>query len=202
MPRRAALSTLAGLLLALGLVACAPEPEPAPGPTTDAPTPSATSSPSAAAGAPEILPFPLGEAASTTALPTDCRDVLSDKVLAELEDYPFNAPGMGGGIRPDSTRVCVWGEPGAVGTWLVTVIGYSPEREARDALYELSGEGYTCYEPSQGIRCEDTWQHETLPIEQGRTLFWRDGVVVDTQYSNLAPSGYTASIIERMWPRS
>jgi hypothetical protein len=53
---------------------------------------------------------------STTALPADlpqgCRDLLDDAVLAQLDGVPLNAPGMGGGIRPDSSRVCVWGEPG------------------------------------------------------------------------------------------
>lgn len=151
-----------------------------------------------------LAPFPLGSSVSTTALPTDlpqgCRDLLTPSVLAELEGVPLNAEGMGGGIRADSSRVCVWGEPGAVATRLVTVIGYSPDREARDALYELGSDGFTCWEPQGGIRCEKTWAHPTLPVEEGRTLFYRDGVIVDTQYSNLAPSGYTDAIIDALWP--
>lgn len=194
--RRALAVPLAGL--ALVLAACVPETEPAAPPQTPRSTASAP-----AVVAPEIEPFPLGHTSSTTPLPDDCRDVLTDTLLAELDGHPLNAPGMGGGIQPDSTRVCVWGEPGAVATWLVTVIGYSPERDARDALYTLGvEEGFTCYEPSGGIRCERTWEHETLPIERGRTVFWRDGVVVDTQYSNLAPAGYTSAIIAAMWPPS
>jgi len=126
--------------------------------------------------------------------------MLTDAVLAELEGVPLNAEGMGGGIRADSSRVCVWGEPGAAGTYLVTVFGYAPEREALDALYELGQEGYTCYEPRGGVRCEKTWPHETLPVTQGRTLFYRDGVIVDTQYSNLAPTGYTSAVISSLWP--
>lgn len=49
-------------------------------------------------------------------LPQGCRDLLDDAVLAQLDGVPLNAPGMGGGIRPDSSRVCIWGEPGAAAT--------------------------------------------------------------------------------------
>ena len=37
-------------------------------------------------------------------------------------------------------------------------------------------------------------------MTEGRTLFYRDGVIVDTQYTNLAPKGYTAAIIDYLWP--
>lgn len=81
-------------------------------------------------------------------------------------------------------------------------VGYSPDREARDALYALGQDGFTCYEPDDGIRCEKTWDHPTLPVKQGRTVFYRDGVFVDTQYSNLAPTGYTNAVIDSLWPAS
>lgn len=151
-----------------------------------------------------LAPFPMGAATSTTALPADlpqgCRDILDTAVLAQLDGVPLNADGMGGGIRADSSRVCVWGDPGAIGTRLVTVIGYSPDRAARDALYALGADGYTCWEPDGGVRCEKTWQDAALPIPQGRTVFYRDGVVVDTQYSNLSPAGYTDAVIDALWP--
>lgn len=151
-----------------------------------------------------LAPFPLGASRSTTALPADlpqgCRDILDSAVLSGLEGVPLNAEGMGGGIRADGSRVCVWGAPDAVGTRLVTVIAYSPQREAQDALYALGTDGYTCWEPDGGIRCEKTWQDASLPIPQGRTLFYRDGVIVDTQYSNLAPAGYTDAVIDALWP--
>ena len=106
---------------------------------------------------------------------------------------------MGGGIRPDSSRVCVWADPGASRTSLVTVVGYSPEREARDALYLLGvDEGYTCYEPDEGLRCEKSGTDD-LGLPVGRTVYWRDGVAIDTQYSNLAPQGYTAAIVRSIW---
>jgi len=191
------LRTGALLLGALVLAGCVAEPDPAPPTITDA-TPSPAATPTVSA--PEILPFPTGPSESTTALPQDCRDVVPENILADLEGIPLNAPGMGGGIRPDSTRVCVWADPGATVTRLITVIGYSPYRAASDALYELGRSGYTCYEPRGGVRCEMTWQHETLPVTEGRTLFYRDGVIIDTQYANLAPEGYTSALINALWP--
>ncbi|KZE89322.1 hypothetical protein AVP41_02116 [Microbacterium sp. TNHR37B] len=191
-----ALTTATGALLATAS-ACAPEPAP---PTPSTPPVSAASPTPSAAGAPVLADFPFAPSESTTPLPDDCRAILTESVLSELGDVPLNAPGMGGGIRPDSTRVCAWGEPGAAGTWLVTRIGFSPFRAASDALYELGREGFTCYEPGGGIRCERTWPHETLPVTQGRTVYYRDGIVIDTQYSNLAPAGYTNAIIASMWP--
>lgn len=194
--------------LALGLVAlatlvagCAGTPEVTA--STGGVDAEASTGPTPSAG-PTLAPFPMGPSTSTTALPADlpqgCRDLLDDDVLAQLDGVPLNAPGMGGGIRPDSTRVCVWGEPGAAATWLVTVIGYSPDREARDALFALGNEGYTCYEPDGGIRCEASWQSGDLGLPQGRTLFYRDGVIVDTQYSNLSPAGYTDAVVASLWP--
>lgn len=204
-PRRLALAPLVGAVGAIAVLSgCSGAPD---GAATTADAGAATSAASSATPATQatIAPFPIGASTSTTPLPADlpqgCRDILTGSVLAQLEGVPLNAEGMGGGIRPDSSRVCVWGEPGAVATRLVTVIGYSPEPEARDALYELGNEGYTCYEPDGGIRCEKTWEHPTLPgVTEGRTLFYRDGVIVDTQYTNLAPKGYTAAIIDYLWP--
>lgn len=188
------------LVAAIALSACAGVPD---GGGTSATSTAVTAS-AAATPASTLAPFPFGAATSTTPLPSNlpqgCRDILTAAVLQELDGVPLNAEGMGGGIRSDSTRVCVWGEPGAVGTRLVTLIGYSPDQEARDALFALGNDGYTCYEPHGGIRCEKTWQSATLPVEEGRTLFYRDGVIVDTQYTNLAPAGYTDAIIDALWP--
>ncbi len=197
---RAAL--LPALALTLLLAGCAGTPAPAASTGRTDATGSSTSTPSPSA---TIAAFPMGPATSTTALPADlpqgCRDLLDDAVLAQLKGVSLNAEGMGGGIRPDGSRVCVWGEPDAVATRLVTVIGYSPDREARDALYALGVDGFTCYEPRGGIRCEKTWDHPTIPgVKEGRTLFYRDGVIIDTQYSNLAPTGYTDAIIRALWP--
>ncbi|MFT3798126.1 hypothetical protein [Microbacterium sp.] len=206
-PPRCLALVVAAAVLALGaLTACAGTPDTgaATGGTATggtATTPAATSTTAAIA---DLEEFPIGPSTSTTPLPADlpqgCRDLLTAAVLDQLEDVPLNAEGMGGGIRSDSARVCVWGDPDAAATRLVTVIGYSPPREALDELYRLGNEGFTCYEPQDGIRCEKVWDHPTLPVEQGRTLFYRDGVIIDTQYTNLAPTGYTDAIIAALWP--
>lgn len=194
---RAAVFALVAATSAVVLAACTGSPTPTP---TPPPSAAATPSPTPTPTGPALADFPFGPSTSTTPLPNDCREILTDSVLAELDGVPLNAPGMGGGIRPDSSRVCAWGEPGAAATWLVTVIGFAPYREAADALFALGNDGFTCYEPDEGIRCERTWEHDSLPITQGRTLYYRDGIIVDTQYSNLAPAGYTNAIIASMWP--
>lgn len=198
---RPSVTTLAALGLVALLAGCTSE-TPTPSPSTSSAAQTATPRPSPSASA---AAFPIGQSVSTTPLPADlpqgCRDLLDDKVLAQLKDVPLNAEGLGGGIRADSARVCVWGEPDAATTRLMTVIGYSPEREAHDALYALGQDGYTCYEPLGGIRCEKTWDDPNYPVTSGRTVFYRDGVVVDTQYSNLAPTGYTDAVIRSLWPQ-
>ncbi len=182
--------------LALSAAACAPEPDAAPA----SPPPTASAAPTPTATPVPIADFPYGPSTSTTPLPADCESILTDEILASLEGIPLNAPGMGGGIRPDSSRVCVWADPGASMTRLVTVVGYAPERPSRDALYLLGvDDGYLCYEPDDGVRCEKTWEEGTLGLTQGRTVYWRDGVAVDTQYSNLAPQGYTSAIVDALW---
>ncbi|MBN9187947.1 MAG: hypothetical protein J0I62_05500, partial [Microbacterium sp.] len=61
-------------------------------------------------------------------------------------------------------------------------------------------QGFTCYTPDGGTRCEKTWKDATYPITDGRTVFWRADVLIDTTYSNLSPSGYTASIVAHVFP--
>jgi len=188
------LGATAAVLVALTVTACAPEPD-----ATPAPTDAATGTPTPTITPVAIADFPFGPSTSTTPLPSDCESILSPDIRASLEGIPLNAPGMGGGIRPDSSRVCVWADPGATRTSLVTVVGYSPEREARDALYLLGvDDGYLCYEPDKGLRCEKSGT-DALGLSEGRTVFWRDGVAIDTQYRNLAPQGYTAAIVEAIW---
>ena len=47
---------------------------------------------------------------------------------------------------------------------------------ALDLLNQLTDdEGFTCFTPDEGTRCEKTWQNEQYPVTDGRTLFWRDG---------------------------
>lgn len=179
------------LLLALALLtACAPDPSPADtGPTASG---SASASPEGTAS-----PTPTPSATARAEIPDDCREMLTAAVLAELDGVPLNDPAFEpSGPQADGSLVCVWGDPAADTTRLVTTISYLSRGPALDMLNALvADEGFTCYTPDGGTRCEKTWQNEVYPVTDGRTLFWRDDVLIDSRYSNLAPSGYTAAIV-------
>lgn len=158
-------------------------------------SPTASDSPSAE---------PTPSATSTTpvmTLPKDCREILSVDVLAELEGVPLNDPAFGeSGLLADGSLHCNWGDPAADTTGLTTTITPMRRGEALDMLNALvADEGFDCYTPDNGTRCEKTWPNEQYPVTDGRTLFWRDGLLIDTRYSNLAPSGYTSAIIAAIW---
>lgn len=183
----------ASLALATALfAACAPEP----GPSASAPSASgsASSSPGVTASP---TPTPTPSATARAEIPDDCRAMLTAAVLAELDGVPLNDPAFGpSGPQGDGSLVCVWGDPAADTTNLVTKISYLSRGPALDMLNALvADEGFTCYTPDGGTRCERTWQNETYPVTDGRTLFWRDDILIDSRYSNLSPSGYTAAIV-------
>lgn len=194
MKTRIALSG-AALLLAAVLAGCGGAASPAQSPSNSASaSPDATSSPEPTASAdPDAAGVPI---------PTDCRAILTPVVLAELDGTPLNDPAFGpGGSLEDGSLRCTWADPAADTTSLVTeIIGLGRE-QAMGLLNDLAAdEGYTCYTPDGGTRCEKTWDNEQYPVTDGRTLFWRDGVLIDTRYSNLAPSGYTNAIVAYMFP--
>ena len=175
------------------LAGCAAAEEAAP------PTESASGSPT-----PSQTPSPTSSATPTAApvtIPTDCRALLSAEVQAQLEDVPLNDPAFGdSGMLDDGSLVCNWGDPAADTTGLTTTISTMNRGPALDLLNALADdEGYSCYTPDGGTRCEKTWPNEQYPVTDGRTLFWRDDILIDTRYSNLAPAGYTSSIVEALW---
>lgn len=184
------------LLLAsvTALAGCASAgPEQAATPSTSAAT-LASGSPSASA-APTPTPTP-----TLVPLPGDCREILSDDVLAQLEGVPLNDPAFGASGLVDGSLVCNWGDPRADTTGLSTTISRMDRGPALDLFNTLAADqGFTCYTPDHGTRCEKSWQNEQYPVTDGRTLFWRDGLLIDTRYSNLAPDGYTSSIIAALW---
>jgi hypothetical protein len=191
--RRLAVTAAAASLLlsAAAFAGCAPEPTGA-GATTPPSTPSATATPEESAS-PTPLP---GATQQTVTMPTDCRAILSAAVLAQLEGIPLNDPAFGpSGVQGDSL-LCIWGDPAADTTNLRTKIERMDQNEAFTMLNALADdEEFTCYKPDEGTRCEKQWPNETYPVTDGATYYWRDGVLISTQYSNLAPSGYTAAIV-------
>ena len=101
-------------------------------------------------------------------------------------------------MQDDGTLVCIWGDPAADTTRLTTTIQVMSRGPALELLNGLADEhGFTCYTPDGGTRCEKTWQNADYPVTDGRTVFWRDDILIDTTFSNLAPSGYTAAIVEQ-----
>ncbi|QDE34046.1 DUF3558 domain-containing protein [Microbacterium foliorum] len=155
--------------------------------------PSSSSTPDESAG-PKASPTPT---ATPIALPTDCRAILSDDVLAQLDGIPLNDASAGpSGVGDDGILTCIWRDPRADTTSLVTTISLMNRGPALDMLNALvTTEGFSCFTPDGGTRCEKTWPNEQYPVTDGRTLFWRDDILIDTRYSNLAPDGYTSSIV-------
>ncbi|WP_431074152.1 hypothetical protein [Microbacterium phyllosphaerae] len=188
----------AALLLIAVLTGCDPagsgsaEQSASPEPSSSS-TPDDTASPS-----PTASPTPT---TAPIALPTDCRAILSEEVLAQLDGVPLNDAAFGpSGVADDGTLTCIWADPRADTTSLVTTISLMNRGPALDMLNALvTNEGFTCFAPDGGTRCEKTWQNTQYPVTDGRTLFWRDDVLIDSRYSNLAPSGYTSSIIAHLF---
>lgn len=189
----------AALALIAALVACAPQTG---GDGTDSkPAPSSTASETEGPGAttsPSPSPTP---SIAPIALPTDCRAILSADVLAQLDGIPLNDAAFGpSGVGSDGTLTCIWGDPAADTTGLTTTISKMNRGPALDMLNALADdEGFSCFTPDGGTRCEKTWQNEQYPVTDGRTLFWRQDVLIDTRYSNLAPTGYTSAIVAHLF---
>lgn len=192
-PTSTALAAVLALAAALALSACAPDPDAAPGPTGSAPVVSST---------PTGTPIPtITPTVAPASIPTDCRAILTADVLSQLGSIPLNDPKLGAsGVQPDGSLVCIWRDPAADTTGLVTRISRMDRGPALDMLNDLvNTQGFSCYTPDEGTRCEKTWINTTYAVNDGRTLFWRNDVLIDTQYSNLAPTGYTASIIAAIY---
>ena len=183
--RPAVAAALAGATL-LALSACAPAADDA------APTPAAP----VVSSSPTPIPT-ITQTAPADRIPADCRSMLSADVLAQLGQTPLNDPALGpSGVQSDGSLICIWRDPAADTTGLVTHISRMDRGPALDMLNGLvDTQGFSCYTPDAGTRCEKTWINPSYPVNDGRTLYWRDGVLIDTQYSNLAPTGYTGSII-------
>lgn len=188
----------AALLLVAVLTACGAGSDDS-GNAGGSPSPSAGASDGPVeTGTPSPSPSPT---AKGVALPTDCRAILSDDVLAQLEGIPLNDAAFGpSGVGTDGTLTCIWADPRADTTTLVTTISAMNRGPALDMLNALAdNEGFACFTPDGGTRCEKTWPNTQYPVTDGRTLFWRDDIMIDTRYSNLSPSGYTSSIVAHIF---
>ncbi|AQY00761.1 MULTISPECIES: hypothetical protein [Microbacterium] len=186
----------AALLLVTLLTGCGSTGSGSAGPSESG-EPSSSSSPDGSTS-PSPSPTPTE---TPIALPSDCRAILSDDVLAQLDGIPLNDAALGpSGVGDDGTLTCIWADPKADTTRLVTTISLMSRGPALDMLNALvADEGFTCFTPDGGTRCEKTWPNTQYPVTDGRTLFWRDDVLIDSEYSNLAPEGYTSSIVAHLF---
>lgn len=138
-------------------------------------------------------------------VPTDCRAILSESVLSQLGATPLNDPALSfsTGIQPDGSLVCIWRDARADTTGLWTTISHMSSGPALDMLNGLvATDGFTCFTPDNGTRCEKTWTdgpYGEYGVIDGRTLFYRSGVLIDTSFSNLAPLGYTDAIVAHLF---
>jgi hypothetical protein len=188
----------AAVLLAALLVGCAPDASETPSADSSA-TPSASSDPSPQPTGPVRTGPPLTP--PTVTMPTDCEAILSASLLNLLSEQPLNDEAFAPtGVQPDGALICVWGDPGADTTRLATTISVERRGPALDMLNELADdEGFRCYQPDTGTRCEKTWENEDYPVTDGRTLYWRDDVLIDTRYSNLTPPGFTSDVVAHVF---
>ncbi|MBA8817633.1 hypothetical protein FHX48_002738 [Microbacterium halimionae] len=178
--------------LTLSLAACLPEPSASPAPARTSATPSESLSASP-------TPTPSVTAVS---LPTDCRKILTQDVLDELGETPLNDPatGVSTGVQADGSLICLWRDVRADTTYLQTTVSAMNRGPALDLMNQLrADDGYSCYTPDDGTRCEKVWMNQKYQVNDGRTLFWRDDILIDTQYSNLAPAGYTAAVVDSVF---
>ncbi|OZB83131.1 hypothetical protein [Microbacterium sp. 13-71-7] len=201
MKTRSVAVALTVLALAAALAACSPTTPGASGGSpsaTGSGAASATTTPSSGKGG-SPTPTPTS---TPVALPKDCTAILSADVRSQLGDIPLNSPAFGpSGVQSDGSLICIWADPKADTTRITTTISRKARGEALDMLNGLVKiEGYSCYTPDKGTRCEKEWPDPTYPVTDGRTLFWRDDVLIDTRYSNLAPTGYTSSIVASVFP--
>ena len=193
--------TVAALVvLAAALTACGP----VSGDGADSTSSPSTSASASGTPSPAASSSPSPSPTSTTkaiALPTDCRAILSESVLAELGDIPLNDAAFGpSGVGSDGSLTCNWADPRADTTRLTTKISKMNRGPALDMLNALANdEGFACFTPDGGTRCEKTWPNEQYPVTDGRTLFWRDDILIDTRYTNLAPAGYTSAIVAKLF---
>lgn len=169
--------------------------------TQAATTPTPTQTPTATEQ-PTPLPTTTATSSDPTPLPTDCRAILTPEVLNQLAGVPLNDPyyGSGTGVQPDGSLSCIWGNPADENTMLFTQITKHEPDKASALATEARATGMECTEVGTALRCSGEQRIEGMTAPVGRTLFVRGGVIIDTQFVNLAPDGYTNAIVMAIWP--
>ena len=130
----------AALLLVTLLTGCGSTGSGSAGPSESGEPPSSSSPDGSASPSPSPTPTE-----TPIALPSDCRAILSDDVLAQLDGIPLNDAAFGpSGVGDDGTLTCIWADPKADTTRLVTTISLMNRGPALGMLNALvADEGFT-----------------------------------------------------------
>ncbi len=160
---------------------------------------------------------PTDVAADGVALPTDCKDTMSDAMYAStFADVPLNDPAFGpsGAVEPDPaapgsdielvirgqmTLVCTWRDPAADVTGLSLELGHVDVADGEAYLQSLEDQGYTCEDRYDGQWCQHISNDTDFGVEEGSTAFLRDDVVITVEQANFPTNGFLADVVETVW---
>ena len=147
--------------------------------------------------------------------PTDCEQLYSPAMMASFGDLALNPtwatdPGadplygtddaeLRAVIDANENLTCIWASPvGPSGTGLITQVIWVSAAENGDVQARLNALGMDCYPESGGVRCVTSTSSDGET--SGESHFLRDDVWVATKWTNVAPVGYTADVIDHLWP--
>lgn len=192
------------MVVAALTVACRPEP-----------VPETTATPTVTVKPPGPTPTPIETElpGAQFDVPTDCEQIYSSGMLADLEadNPPLNDPGVTMYSTQDvdliqiidngaPTLRCSWGQPGEYG--LATNVTAVDAEQAAFIEQELSGSGFACEPFGDGTVCRFEQKGITLDDEEytgGETHYIGGGGWVSTAWINFAPKGYTEDIVDTLW---
>ena len=158
--------------------------------------------------------------ASLISIPLDCRNIVDQETLATtFGDTPLNDPAFGPSGQltpskaPDGASLseqlaaavqlrCIWADPRADITSLVTTIARVPSELSTEYLDSLSSDGFTCEERYGGQWCQRIEQDTQYPVEVGRTEFARDDLLIEVRQANFPTQGFLENVVGTLWPES
>ncbi len=202
--RRTAFRVLVASLVigvATGLSGCVPDEQPAASTPAGEPTPAATS------------PVTPDDESALVAVPASCDQLVPDDVRTRLAQLSLNDPkaqtdGLRSGLAnadlaklAESKRelACVWRNTDSDTTFLRTTVVRINGGDGAAAVKLLTDDRIQCYPAHEGLRCEYTTDRKDPAIEFGETHYFRDDLWIATAWSNVAPPGYTAAIVDTLW---
>ncbi|MFO7691349.1 MAG: hypothetical protein R6W83_12500 [Cryobacterium sp.] len=176
---------------------------------TPTPTPTATATPTAS-------PTPTGGAeVAAVPQPTNCEQLYSAAMVENFSELALNpawtqVPGVDVRSGSDDAELrqlidanerltCLWVSPaGPSGTGLTTQVVAVSAPVSAAAQSRMTALGMDCFAEASGQRCITSTTSDDGAF--GESHFLRNGIWIATQWSNIAPVGYTADIVDNLWP--